>query len=145
MKANSNTSDMGPQKKLNSPKYSDIKCSSSESIIPISTAIPNPPPELPEETMHKRNLEESHAHWASSTKISTEVPFGVEIEVITKEQFLNNSLQIAPRLEGISKDAHIPQYLQQKLQEARELLVADSDSLDMFSPKSEEPLLYETI
>ncbi|MBW0478476.1 hypothetical protein O181_018191 [Austropuccinia psidii MF-1] len=72
-------------------------------------------------------MEAPHAHWASSTKISTEVLFGAEIEVITKESFLNNSSQIAPRLEGMSKDSHIPQYLLEKLQEARELLVADID------------------
>ncbi|MBW0571415.1 hypothetical protein O181_111130 [Austropuccinia psidii MF-1] len=118
---------MGPQKQFNSPKSSDMECSSSESIISISTAIPNPPPELPEEIMHESNIEAPHAHWASSTKISTEVLFGAEIEVITKEQFLNNSSQIAPRLEGMSKDACIPQYVREKLQEARELLVADID------------------
>ncbi|MBW0579074.1 hypothetical protein O181_118789 [Austropuccinia psidii MF-1] len=77
--------------------------------------------------MHESNIEAPHAHWASSTQISTEVLFGAEIELITKEQFLNNSSQIAPRLEGMSKDAHIPQYVREKLQEARELLVADID------------------
>ncbi|MBW0557987.1 hypothetical protein O181_097702 [Austropuccinia psidii MF-1] len=122
-----NTSDMGPQKRFNSAKYSDMECSSSESIIAISTAIPNLPPELPEEIMHKSNIEAPHSHWASSTKISTEVLFGAEIEVITKEQFLNNSSQIAPILEGMSKDARISQYVREKLQKARELLVADID------------------
>ncbi|MBW0540354.1 hypothetical protein O181_080069 [Austropuccinia psidii MF-1] len=131
------TSDMGPQKPLYSPESSDMECSSSESIIFISTAIPNPPPELPEEA--------PHAHWASSMEISTEVLFGAEIEVITKEQFLNNSSQIAPRLEGMSKDAHIPQYVQGKLQEAREPLVSDIDCLDLFSPISESLSIYETI
>ncbi|MBW0534234.1 hypothetical protein O181_073949 [Austropuccinia psidii MF-1] len=125
MDTNSNTSYMGPQKEFNSPKSSDMECSSSESIIAISTAIQNPPPELLGEVMHKSNIEAPHAHWASSTKISTEVIFGAEIEVIAKEQFLNNSSQIAPRLEGMSKDAHIPQYVREKLQEAREILVAD--------------------
>ncbi|MBW0534739.1 hypothetical protein O181_074454, partial [Austropuccinia psidii MF-1] len=47
METNSNTSDMGPQKEFNSPECSDMDCSSSESIIAISPAIPNPPPELP--------------------------------------------------------------------------------------------------
>ncbi|MBW0553439.1 hypothetical protein O181_093154, partial [Austropuccinia psidii MF-1] len=128
MEANTtNTSDMGPQKQYNSPKSSDMDCSSSESIIANSTAIPNPPPELPEEIIHESNIEAPHSHWASSTEISTEVLFGAEIVVITKEQFLNNSSQIAPILEGMSKDAHIPQYLQEKLKEARELLVSDID------------------
>ncbi|MBW0569772.1 hypothetical protein O181_109487, partial [Austropuccinia psidii MF-1] len=122
-----NTSDMGPQTQINSPESSDMECSSSESIIAISTAITNRPPELPEEIMHESNIEAPHPHWASSTEISTEVLFGAEIEVITKEQFLNNSSQIAPRLEGMSKDARIPQYVREKLQEARELLVADID------------------
>ncbi|MBW0525986.1 hypothetical protein O181_065701 [Austropuccinia psidii MF-1] len=106
-----NTSDMGPQKQLNSPESSDMGCSSSESIIAISTAIPNPPPEFPEEIMHESSMEASHAHWASSTKISTEVIFGSEIEVITMEQFLNNSSQIALRLEGMSKDSRTPKYV----------------------------------
>ncbi|MBW0580210.1 hypothetical protein O181_119925 [Austropuccinia psidii MF-1] len=57
---------------------------------------------------------------------------GAEIEVITKEQFLNNSSQIDPRLERMSKDAGIPQYVQEKLQEARELLVADIDYRNFF-------------
>ncbi|MBW0512033.1 hypothetical protein O181_051748 [Austropuccinia psidii MF-1] len=128
MEANTtNTSDMGRQKQFNSPESSDMECSSSESIIAIGTAIPNPPPECPEEIMNKSNIEAPHAHWASSTKISTEVLFGAEIEVITKEQFLNNSSQIAPRLEEMSKDACVPQYVQEKLQEARELLFADID------------------
>ncbi|MBW0544560.1 hypothetical protein O181_084275 [Austropuccinia psidii MF-1] len=48
MESNSSTSDMGPQKEFNSPKSSDMECSSSESIIAISTDIPNPPSELPE-------------------------------------------------------------------------------------------------
>ncbi|MBW0562940.1 hypothetical protein O181_102655 [Austropuccinia psidii MF-1] len=43
-----NTSDMGPQNQFNSTESSDMECSSSESIIAISTAIPNAPPELPE-------------------------------------------------------------------------------------------------
>ncbi|MBW0561087.1 hypothetical protein O181_100802 [Austropuccinia psidii MF-1] len=122
-----NTSDMGPKKQFNSPESSDMECSSSESIIAISTSIPNPPPEFPEEIIHKSNIEAPHAHWAFSTKISTEVLLGAQIEVITKEQFLNNSSQIAPRLEGMYKDARIPQYVREKLQEARELLVADID------------------
>ena len=79
--------------------------------------------------MHESNIEAPHAHWASSTEISTEVLFGAEIEVITKEQFLNNSSQIAPRLEEMSKDARIPQYVQEQLQEARELLVSDIDRM----------------
>ncbi|MBW0494627.1 hypothetical protein O181_034342 [Austropuccinia psidii MF-1] len=116
---------MGPQKKYNLPKSSDMEFSSSESISAISTAIPNPPPSLPEEIMHKRNIEAPHSHWASSTKISTEALFGAEIPVIKMEQFLNNLSQIAPRLEGMYKDAVLPQYLQEKLHEARELLVAD--------------------
>ncbi|MBW0519314.1 hypothetical protein O181_059029 [Austropuccinia psidii MF-1] len=111
METNSNTSDMGPHKEFNSPKSSDMEFSSSESIIAISTAIPNPPQQLQREIMHESNTEAPNAHWASSTKISTEVLFGAEIEVITKEQFLNNSSQIAPRLEGICKDAPIPQYV----------------------------------
>ncbi|MBW0563728.1 hypothetical protein O181_103443 [Austropuccinia psidii MF-1] len=51
-----NTSDMGPQKQFNSPESSDMECSSSESIIAISTAIPNPPPELPEGMFFEWNL-----------------------------------------------------------------------------------------
>ncbi|MBW0478249.1 hypothetical protein O181_017964 [Austropuccinia psidii MF-1] len=90
-------------------------------------------------------MEAPHSHWASSSKISTEVLFGAEIEVISKEQFLKNSSQIAPRLKGMFKDACIPQYVQEKLQEARERLVANIDCLDMFSPKYEELLLYEMI
>ncbi|MBW0506954.1 hypothetical protein O181_046669 [Austropuccinia psidii MF-1] len=89
--------------------------------------------------MHKSNIEAPHAHWASSTEISTEVLFGSEIEVITKEQFLNNSSQIAPRLKGMSKYARTPQYLKEKLQEAIELLVADIDwvkSGNTLPPKS---------
>ncbi|MBW0501107.1 hypothetical protein O181_040822 [Austropuccinia psidii MF-1] len=120
---------MGPHKQFNSPRSSDMGFSSSESIIAISIAIPNPPPELPEERMHESNIEAPQDHWASSTKISTEVLFGAEIELITKEQFLTNSSQIDPILEGISKDARIPQYVRQKLQKARELLVADIDCI----------------
>ncbi|MBW0507610.1 hypothetical protein O181_047325 [Austropuccinia psidii MF-1] len=137
-----NTSDMGPQKKFDSLKSSDMEFSSSESIIAISAAIPNPPPELPEEIMHKSNIEAPHDHWASSTKISTEVRFGAEMEVITKEQFLNNSSQIAPRLERMSKDARIPQYVQEKLQEAGELLVADIDFQTFKESSKKETLPY---
>ncbi|MBW0549737.1 hypothetical protein O181_089452 [Austropuccinia psidii MF-1] len=93
MNTNSNTSDMGPQNQFNSPEYSDMECSSNESIIAISRVIPNTPPELPE----------------------------------------------APILEGISKDACIPQYVREKLQEARELLAADIDwvkSRNTLPPKS---------
>ncbi|MBW0539549.1 hypothetical protein O181_079264 [Austropuccinia psidii MF-1] len=93
METNSNTSHMGPPKEFNSPKSSDMVCSSSESIIAISTALPNPPPELPE----------------------------------------------APRFKGMSKDARIPQYIREKLQEARKLLVADIDwvkSGNTLPPKS---------
>ncbi|MBW0487200.1 hypothetical protein O181_026915 [Austropuccinia psidii MF-1] len=85
MEANSNTSHMAPHKKLNSPKSSDMECSSRESVIAIGTTIPNPPPKFPEEIMHKSNIEEPHANWAASTKISTEMLFGSEIEVIKKE------------------------------------------------------------
>ncbi|MBW0521028.1 hypothetical protein O181_060743 [Austropuccinia psidii MF-1] len=74
---------MGPQKELNSPKSSDREGSSGESIISISTALLNPPPEFLE----------------------------------------------ARRLEGMSKDSRIPQYVQEKLQEARELLFADIDCI----------------
>ncbi|MBW0515709.1 hypothetical protein O181_055424 [Austropuccinia psidii MF-1] len=119
MEANSNTSDMGLCKKFNSPKSSHMEYSSSESIISISSAILNTTSSFPEEA--------PHAHWAYSIKISTELFFGAEIEVITKEQFLNNSSKIASRLEGMPKDACIAQYVQEKLQEARELLVADID------------------
>ncbi|MBW0575141.1 hypothetical protein O181_114856 [Austropuccinia psidii MF-1] len=147
MEANTtNTSDMGPQKQFKSPESSGMECSLSEIIISISIAIPNPPPELPEGMFFEWNLllsksvlsvsqlirnnaqkqhRGTHAHWASSTEIYTEVLFGAKIKVIKKEQFLKNSSQMAPRLEGMSKDSCIPQYVQEKIQEARELLVSD--------------------
>ncbi|MBW0550779.1 hypothetical protein O181_090494 [Austropuccinia psidii MF-1] len=72
MDTNSNTSDMGPHKQLNSPKFSDIECSSSESIIAISTAILNPPPEFPEGVESGKTLPpESHVKSGKMTNISS--------------------------------------------------------------------------
>ncbi|MBW0585410.1 hypothetical protein O181_125125 [Austropuccinia psidii MF-1] len=71
-----NTSDMGPQKQFNSPKSSDMECSSSESIIAISTAIPNPPPELPEGVKLGNTLPpKSHVKIGTMTNISSKRKF----------------------------------------------------------------------
>ncbi|MBW0461678.1 hypothetical protein O181_001393 [Austropuccinia psidii MF-1] len=123
-----NTSDMGPQNQFKSPESSGMECSLSEIIISISIAIPNPPSELPEgmffewnsllnksvlsvSLLIRNNAQKQHRGTPCSlgffTKISTDVLFGSEIEVIKKEQFLKNFSQIAPILEGMSKDAHI--------------------------------------
>ncbi|MBW0515144.1 hypothetical protein O181_054859 [Austropuccinia psidii MF-1] len=76
MDANSKTSDMGPHKQFNSPKFSVIECSSSESIMAISTAIPNPPPESPEGVKSGNKLPpESDGEIGTMTNISSKRKF----------------------------------------------------------------------
>ncbi|MBW0555085.1 hypothetical protein O181_094800 [Austropuccinia psidii MF-1] len=54
-----------------------------------------------------------------------DVIFSGEVEIISKEIFVSNIVQTAPRLEKIQNDSKIPEYVRQKISKAMSLLKMD--------------------
>ncbi|MBW0468224.1 hypothetical protein O181_007939 [Austropuccinia psidii MF-1] len=107
MDTNSNTSDMVPQKQFNSPKSSDMECSSSESIIASSTAMSNPPQEFPEGVKCGNTLPpESHVKIGTITNISSKTRFKPSNNKAKKK--ICQALQLAPEVNERESGAFCP-------------------------------------
>ncbi|MBW0481417.1 hypothetical protein O181_021132 [Austropuccinia psidii MF-1] len=104
MDANSNTSDMAPHKQFNSPKVSVIECSSSESIMAISTAVPNPPPEFSEGVKSGNTLPpESDVEIETMTNISSKRKFKPLKNKAKKKIF--QTFQLVPEVDEVESGA----------------------------------------